>query len=271
MKNFIQFIVYSNLWISCGAVSFTLLFYSLIEEPAALNVSGFIFFSTLLTYTYQRFEKLRKNERTSGPRMDWMIRNKKLVYLLLIIGIIGSVTFGLTLSFKSILYLLFFGLISFLYVFKIANYNLRDLPGLKIILIGFVWAGSCFLIPYFEHSYSTSVNILYPFIAATLYIIAITIPFDIRDLEVDEESKYTIPQIMGDSPSRIFAILLLGVSAYFFYITNQDMNIGFWFGIGSSALLIILANKNRNELYFSLGMDGLLIVIGAGTYLFMIL
>ena len=123
MKNFIQFIVYSNLWISCGAVSFTLLFYSLFEAVVALNVLGFIFFATFLTYTFQRFKKLRKKARTSGQRMERMIRNKILVYVILIIGVFGTAVFGLTLSFKSMLYLLCFGLISFLYVFKIKKNN----------------------------------------------------------------------------------------------------------------------------------------------------
>ena len=271
MKRLLAFIVYSNLWISAGASSFALLFYSLTDTQTSALILWFLFFSTLLTYTYQRFEKIRKNERTTGPRMEWMIRNKNLVYLLLVIGVIGTGVTGIQLSFKSLIYLLIMGLISFFYVFKIGHYNLRDLPLLKILLIGLVWAGSCFAIPYFELDVSSTFNMFYLSIAGALYIIAITIPFDIRDVEVDEKTKYTIPQIFGPKVSRIIALVFLATSCYLFYESKVAINLGFWIGISITGILIAFSTKNRKELFFSFGVDGLLIILGLTTYLFKIL
>jgi 4-hydroxybenzoate polyprenyltransferase len=271
MKKGIEFVVYSNVWISLGAVSFAMLFYSITNVQTEPVILGFLFFSTLLTYNYQRFEKLRNNERTSGPRMEWMISHKKLVYSLLVVGLIGSLIFAAFLSFKSLGYLFLLGIISFFYVFKIKNYSLRDLPVMKILLIGAVWSASCFLIPYFEMESSFSFSIFNLAIAAALYIIAITIPFDIRDVDVDEKSKYTIPQLLGDFASRIFSVVILALSCWLFIQSQVQLNLGFWIGVGMTAILLIFASKNRKELYFSLGVDGLLVILGLGTYLLNIL
>lgn len=268
---FIQYLCYSNVWIALGAASFSLLFFFLKSIPTDWKFISFIFCSTLLTYTYQRYQKLIDNERVKGERMDWMKENLKLVKFILLIALIGTVFFTFFLSFKSIGILAFLGLISFLYAYKLKSpvgkrTNLRDIPSLKIILIGFVWAGSSVLLIDNEFD-QIDLNSVLSFIGATLFIIGITIPFDIRDLYVDEASKKTIPQLIGYPPSILVAVIVILLSAYFIHL-GTGFNFWILFGASGAVSFIILPSKpQKQELFYSFSIDGILLLYPGLIYL----
>lgn len=271
-KRLIEFVVYTNLWISIGAVSFTSLFYTLQGLPIDYNYLLFIFSSTLLTYTFQRYMKLIYRENIVGPRMLWMEMNKGVIKSTLILGIIGTAFSVVFLSITSILVLAIMGVISFFYAFKIGQKrrsNLRDVPGIKIFLIAVVWALSSAVIPAIEMETLNGQSILVG-VGFFLYIIGITIPFDIRDLDYDEPSKYTIPQIFGEGTSKLIASSLLMMSYICFAFPNFN-NYGLTLGIALSVILVLTSSKNRNELYFSFILDGLLIALPISVYLLQIL
>lgn len=269
-KTIISFLVYSNIWISAGAASFCWLYYQISGSTADYKVIGFLFFSTLLTYTYQRFEKISKKEQFHGPRMEWMEEHSTLVKLTMFIGIVGSIWLSLYLDLLSLFLLIILGFVSFLYAFKFnllsRRTNLRDIPGIKIYLIGVVWALSCVTLPFIENEMSDGL-IAFRTTGAFLYIVGITIPFDIRDIDLDEYQKKTIPQLVGINSSKaISASLLLGSYAFFAYPTFSDLSLGL--GVLISIIFVLFANKNRNELYFSFVLDGLLVMVPVIYYLF---
>ncbi|OIQ37772.1 MAG: hypothetical protein BM555_00105 [Crocinitomix sp. MedPE-SWsnd] len=270
MRKAIEFIVYSNIWISAGAAGFGTLYYFLNEKELNKELIAFLFCSTLLTYTFQRFEKLRKKERISGPRMEWMIANSVLVYILMGLTFVGTIYFALYFSFESISLLFCLGPISFLYAFKLkfrgTPTNLRDIPFIKIVLIGVVWAISCYLIPFIEDGQS-NYDFLIPSIAFFTYIIGITIPFDIRDMEVDEKSKKTIPQIFGESFSRFIAALLIAISACLLIYQFEEQWIEIAVTHTISITVVMGASAKRDELFFSFLVDGLLVLFPLTFYL----
>lgn len=263
-------LVYSNLWISAGSLLFTALFYLLVDVPYDFHYLGFVFFSTLLTYTFQRYMKIVYKENVLGPRMEWMKRNVRLVQTILFIGLVGTTFYALYLSLSSLFILAIMGAISFFYAFKFnltnRKTNLRDIPGIKIYLIGLVWAICCALIPMVELELlnSKTIQICLGFL---LFIIGITIPFDIRDVDVDEINKKTIPQMIGVKWSKVIAILLVTGS---FWLMSGTKEL-FYPSLTSSvisAILIAFARTKNNELYFSFIMDGLLVVVPLVFYLF---
>ncbi|MFT4600689.1 MAG: hypothetical protein ACI857_000865 [Arenicella sp.] len=270
MRKALEYLVYSNIWISCGAFCFGGLFYVLNDLDFNLYLLSFLFCSTLLTYTYQRFEKLRSGARTSGPRMVWMKTNSKLVMAILVLSTIGSLFFAYFLSIQVLIILVFLGLMSFFYAFKLkigkGRSNLRDIPFIKIVLIGSVWAGSCYVLPFIE-SGSKDLSLLVPSLAFFFFIIGITIPFDIRDLDVDERSKKTIPQMAGETLSKMIGASLLLISAIIILSNFPGKEIALCLTYAISILAIMSTKKVRNELFFSFGIDGLLILVPLGFYL----
>jgi 4-hydroxybenzoate polyprenyltransferase len=203
--------------------------------------------------------------------MDWMIENSGLSNFIIIGGAIFAAVLSLTLNLESIFVLIGLGFISFFYAYEIKlkgkkKSNLRDIPGIKIFLIAIVWGLSCCILPYIQNDVWNS-QIIWPITTAfSLYILAICIPFDIRDIELDEKRKKTIPQLIGVQGSKILAILIT-ISSYFTLIMNLDFfSIGLLIGYILTIILIALSSKEKNELFFSFIMDGLLVVMPILAY-----
>jgi UbiA prenyltransferase family len=273
LKRIIEITVYSNLWISFGASCLAWLFYQLMGWGINFNILCFLFFSTLLTYTFQRFIKIFYGDKTSGPRMSWMKENETLSKIILVVSTVGTLYYSYFLSWTSLCILLILGAISFFYAYKIDfkqhSKNLRDLPGIKIFLIGIVWASSTALVPAIEENTINSKIILIT-LGFFFYIIGVTIPFDIRDIELDEKTKKTLPQLLGEKRSILLAIVLVILSYALINIPDfQEWKLGL--GILFTILIIAATRKNRTEFFFSLITDGLLIIMPLSYYLLNIL
>ena len=209
--------------------------------------------------------KIHYKEMIAGPRMLWMVKYLTLSKIILLIALSGTLFFSLYLTLNSLLLLFVLGAISFFYAFKFnitsKRTNLRDIPGIKIYLIGIVWAISCSLIPSFEANSLKQAEWVIT-VGYFLYIVGITIPFDIRDIDVDEMNKKTIPQLIGTRNAIILSnilILISGLTFYWVVTPNLMQEASIIMGISISMLMTSLTNKSRNELYFSFVMDGLLI------------
>ena len=89
------------------------------------------------------------------------------------------------------------------------------------------------------------------------YILAITIPFDIRDLGIDEERKKTIPQWVGIKNSKIIALLFLLFSILIFGFLSSPLQLmAYIISSFFSGYLIYNSNKNRSDIYFTFLIDG---------------
>ena len=60
-----------------------------------------------------------------------------------------------------------------------------------------------------ENNITISQNIFLHLISRFLFVFAITIPFDIRDLEYDAGKLRTIPLFFGEKKSKFLAVFLI--------------------------------------------------------------
>lgn len=260
---FIQFITYSNCWIGLGAALFSLPFYLLEKLPPNYPFLVFVFFSTILTYTFQRHVKILTASRIDGDRIQWMKSNPILVKVILAISFLGSIYPLFYFSLNALLVLVFLGAISLFYVVKIPlliKKNLRDIPSLKIFLIALVWAATGSFLPYLNADDTALKLPTFLFIINFIFIIALTIPFDIRDLDLDEAEKKTIPQLLGKKTAIWISIVLLllhyGLQSWCFSTLLT------WSAVSLSIAILLMAGnyRHRNDLYYSFLIDGLLIL-----------
>ncbi len=99
------------------------------------------------------------------------------------------------------------------------NTGLRYVPVLKIILVAISWVLILFIYPLVSVHNVLAVNNLsglsnIPFLGLRtlqymLLIVALCIPFEIRDLKYDAQSLRTLPQLIGIKASKIIGIALL--------------------------------------------------------------
>ena len=207
LKQSFAFYVFGNIHVAVAAYCLTkisFLQFDITNQPLA----NFVFFSTLLSYNFIRWFQLDKlNSMTS----IWIRAHKRSLIVLNSLALIGSVYYLLNFRFADIILLIPFFLATFFYAFpfKKRTTGLRNVPGLKLFLISITWTGITLYLPLFSAQIHFS-HFEYIAIAQRfLFVLAITIPFDIRDAQFDLPGLNTIPQVLGVNRSKIIAALAL--------------------------------------------------------------
>ena len=197
-----------------------------------------------------------------SSRMIWMRNRPRLVQFILLCSAVCSLFVVVSFPLYAFGFLAMMAGISYFYIQKLpgkSGRNLRDRPFIKIYLIAGVWALTSVLLPLFL--LETFIwNWLWLTLVNFLFILAITIPFDIRDIDLDEEDKRTIPQLIGVRNAKILAsIFALGSFGLMVYLYPN-----MWPPITGTALftiaLILGSTKSRPDQYYSFFVDGLLVL-----------
>lgn len=272
----LDFLLFSNLFIAFCAVAQGLVTYYLLKVPADGYVLAFVFFSTLVVYNLSMLlSKPKEPQKSPFKRVRWIFSHHRLIISITLIAILCIIPIGLLyLSFQAKLLMGFVGLISIAYNFPFLSINhkkigLRNLPGIKLFLIAFVWSVSCVVLPIVE--LGNNHGILVPLGETVLlvakrflFICAITIPFDIRDLFQDKlyELK-TIPVVFGEKKAWIFCQGLLAAYMLLLILFTKEINIdviGIALTIILTGWLIFKSNLKKNEYYYFLFLDGTMIL-----------
>ncbi len=276
----VQFIVFGNIFVSLSAASIGMLTLFVFHKSIELNASIILtFFSSLFIYNFQRVyiskEIISKHE---SLRHHWLRKHKKHVQTLLIIGFLGTLfsLFYIKPIVISLLIPLF--LISYYYAVGIpfirqktkAKIKLREITGLKIFLVSFVWAVNGVYVTLLQENASFLVNFdaFLVFLAQFCFIFAITIPFDVRDMRYDTMKNIkTIPILLGVSRAKRLLYVILFFSLCLWLIALILVHVGLlesilFILIFSLICLKILnqLNEQKSEYYFAFFVESLPII-----------
>ena len=147
----------------------------------------------------------------------------------------------------------------------------REIPYLKLPFISLVWAIATVILPVYLTGLEDNIDVWTVFaivLSRGLYIAGLTIPFDVRDLDIDQLSMKTVPQTIGVASSLYWAMILVGSSAilWFGLAASQSINSDVGIALGIHAVVTIpfvsppFAGKNRHEIYHTIVLDGILVV-----------
>ena len=277
--------VYSNIFVAICSVALTHLTYLLLHLPKTNNapVLLFVFCTTYFTYNIQRIVRLNYQEligKNIGIRLGWMVRNR--LYLLTSSLLALLVSGGCLFYIKptNLLLLIPLGFLSIIYIIPCIPYKgkilpLRKLPYVKIFLIVTVWTLATVLFPFVnEYGFHNlgDINFQLVLVGRAIFIFAITLPFDIRDLKLDKVRKIaTIPSTIGKVATIILSETLLIIYAGIIYwqcfeldLLTQNQFTSFMYTITISMIIISLAIRRRPELYFSFLIEGTMIILHFG-------
>lgn len=272
----LDFLLFSNLFIAICAAAQGLITYHLLKVPPDKYVLAFVFFATIGLYNFSMLlAKPKKPEESPYKRVRWIFSHHRMIISITLISILCLIPlFLLYLSLESKLLMLFTGLVAVGYnipflTLNNQNIGLRNIPGIKLFLIAMVWAVSCVLLPIMELQHSNQLNIspgdtLLLVFKRFLFVAAITVPFDIRDLFQDKlyELK-TIPVILGEKRAYIFCqFLLLGyllLLLLFRQATYPDIA-AVVLNLAITGWLIFRSNIKKNEYYYFLYLDGTMLL-----------
>lgn len=276
LKRIFDYVLFSNVFIALGAVSLT---YSSITQ-LLLNTSNktyllLVFFATLFIYNFQRLFYKGKNNDTS-VRRAWINKNQQLVKSHATIGFIGTCITFLNCDRNLLFYLSPLLLLSIAYFAPFIN--LRKHPLIKLITLALVWTMVTAATPLLLANEPITINTLLHITERFLFITAICIPFDIRDLKIDKkENIQTLPHLVGESTAIRIGLLCLGISGI--VITMEYVNgaipiktlVALIISTLVAAILIAATRSKINEYFYVAGVDGTMLIQGvliliAGSY-----
>jgi 4-hydroxybenzoate polyprenyltransferase len=276
LYSILDFLLFSNLFIAICAVAQGLITYHLLKIPPDKYVLAFVFFATIGLYNFSMLlAKPKKPEESPYKRVRWIFSHHRMIISITLIAMLCLVPlFLLYLSIESKLLMLFTGLVAVGYNIQFLSLNnqsigLRNIPGIKLFLIAMVWAVSCVLLPIMELQHSHELNIapgdtLLLVFKRFLFIAAITVPFDIRDLFQDKlYALKTIPVMLGEKRAYIFCqFLLLGyllLLLLFRQATYPDIA-AVVLNLAVTGWLIFKSNIKKNEYYYFFYLDGTMLL-----------
>jgi 4-hydroxybenzoate polyprenyltransferase len=255
-------LIHSNLYISFAAVFLT------IETQIQLGLKPqwhpylfIIFFATLFEYNIHRLILVLTNmDALSHNRHSWIKKYPRRFFFIIFFSIIGFLVSILLAKERVLIALAPIGLLTIFYslpFFKKLKYvfRLREIPFLKIFLISFVWSVVTILLPIIQsnNTYDKG-HMLLMLIERFVFVFAITIPFDIRDMSDDRVSGLkTIPLLIGQKKSIVVANISLLLFTIICLVHYPLYKLAFILpGLILSALttLFFLNNKMLRSLYY---------------------
>lgn len=279
IRKFINLVLYSNLWIALCAVALVLqtelIFLGRLQWS---NYAAFVFVSTLFVYALHRVVGLEKVAAFQQKGRFLIISNfKSHIAVYAAVAGLGVLYFFLQIAWWAQVALVIPGILSLGYVLPIfgSKRRLRDFDFIKIFLIAIVWSWVTVLIPAIYCGQGFSLNVLLMTAERATFIFALTLPFDIRDLKIDQHmGVQTIPAVMGKKNAKLLATSSL---ALMLILVQLNLNNGFYsnlsllpflFSASVAASFIYLTDDQRHDYFYTAGVDGMMILQALLVYFF---
>lgn len=255
IKQLFNFYLNSSVHVALSVVSLS--YITLKEFRVATDYSAlfFIFFATITGYNFVKFFGIAKWHYRSLA--NWL----KVIQVFSLFSFLFMCYYMWQLEFKVLLYLSVFAAITFLYAIPFLpqrfyldkNHNLRDISGLKVYIIGMVWAGVTVILPLLNNDITINADVILTTIQRFAFVIALMLPFEIRDLAFDNIKLATIPQKIGVKQTKIMGMFLLMLFLFLEFFKNEVVAVNF---IILAVITLISAgfivfSKTNNSAYYS--------------------
>jgi len=253
----------SYVWVSLGAVLLSAMSRDIAGQTWSLSNLIFSFSGTLAIYNFHRWFKVEGNNYRSSKFYLFLISSLIAFRTLFYLERWEAVLFIGTASILSILYIVPFSVFSNLF----SGIPMRERKGWKLWVIALTWSIVTVFIPLFWSDVEpASESMVLLWIERLCFIAAITIPFDIRDVYLDDPRLLTIPQQYGTRKSLFLAAGLLCVSAVTIVLMNRFMilptisMVALIFADLLALVFIVRSKTQREKWYYAFVLDGLMII-----------
>ena len=272
----VDFLLFGNIFMALCAVAQGLVTFILIGAQPVYIVLFILFLSTLFIYNFSIvLSKPADPQKSQLKRVRWFFKNFRLMIIITVICALLLLPMFFLVSGKSKLLLLTLAIVSLGYGLPIFSagkqkFGLRNIPGLKLLMIGITWALSVVLLPVFEtsaqqHIFISNQQMWLLLLERLLFITAMAIPFDIRDLFQDRHlGLKTLPVVFGEKNAYLLCQILLGLYLLMLFLFTQPGTTTDFYALLISILvaswLLFHSKFEKNEYYYFFYVDGVLIL-----------
>ncbi len=243
-------------------------------KPDVTGLSMFIFFSTILIYNFHRVSGLFEDHFFSvelfSERLKKIPFSVKMMTCIAVTGMLSSACF---IQVKTLFWFLPLALLTLAYSVPVLKVNgkmkrLREIFLVKITTLAFVWSFVTVTLPFIDFGIDVfTKSSLSIFAQRFLFMLAICIPFEIRDMEQEKKwGNMTLPQLIGINKSKmvgVFALLIFTLLVFFQFDRNEiaDHSIHHYtapliISAIIASLFILSSHQHRSNYYFRIFTDG---------------
>ncbi|WP_456440473.1 hypothetical protein [Psychroserpens sp.] len=262
LKTVFNFYINSSIHVALAIVAMSSITYLEFDIYFDINVLSFIGFASITGYNFVKYFGLAKFHYRS-------LSNKlKLIQAFSLISFLVMCFFALQLNTSSLIAILIFGIVTFLYAIPLLpnrffvdkKKKLRSISGLKIYIIALVWAGVTVFLPLINSEFEINDDVVLSAVQRFMFVILLMLPFEIRDLSYDSLKLATIPQRIGVKLTKVIGLLLafLIISLEYF---KDKINIGHLISLAVIVLTTLLflnfATKQQGKYYSAFWVESL--------------
>lgn len=252
LKEFFSFYIDSSMHVSMSVCCLQTIM--MIKYRSIINhdILYFTFFSTLFAYNFIKyFEYIYANYDSISIKLKFIAYTS-------IFSLFFSLFFLFKLALNEVLLIALISIITLLYAvpfFLFSDTNLRSVRGLKIYVVALVWTMTIVLLPFEFYTELGLLFLIINFIQIFIYVLIAIVPFEIRDINIDNKRLSTIPQKIGIKNTKILGALLC---LLFLLIELLKQKYFSWYYLGFDFIVIsllmmflIINSKNPQSKFYS--------------------
>lgn len=252
-RGFFNFYINSSIHVALAVVSLSVLSFLEFNLVVDFKLLGFIFFGSITGYNFVKYAGIARLHHRS------LARNLRLIQVFSLFCFLGFLYFAFLQELKILFTAAVFGVFTLLYAIPPGknNQNLRNISGIKIFIIALVWAGVTVIFPLLSKVEFN--QLILEFLQKFCFVIALTIPFEIRDLKYDAGTLKTLPQQVGVQKTKIAGYLLLAVILFLEFWKDFILVelITLLFILGVTGIFIKYTKTNQVDYYASFWVEGI--------------
>jgi hypothetical protein len=249
-----DFYINSSIHVALAVYALTWITLNSFEISYDENILYFNFYATITGYNFVKYFGLAKFHHRSLA--NWL----KIIQVFSFICFIILCVYAFNLKPRTLFWIAGFGLVTFFYaipllpktIFLDEQHNLRSVSGLKIYIIALVWSGVTVLLPLLNNNFDLNTDVFITTGQRFLLIIALILPFEIRDMNFDSIKLSTIPQSIGIKTTKRIGVILLVVFYVLEYLKDEvDIKHSIILLVITilTILLILFSRKNQQKYY----------------------
>ena len=248
LVRFFDFYVNGSIHVSFAVISFLLITGAFLNISVSEYLIYFVFFSTISYYNLLKYGSgLLGNLRVDGRPLA--ILSFSLICLLI------AFLSGLKLPSSIIPVVLVLIVLIVLYAAPIfpSDKNLRSLGLLKIIIVAVSWTIVTVLLPVIAAGYEIQWDVVILSVQRFILVLAMMIPFEIRDMYLDPPGIRTIPRRIGIKYTKWLGVILAIISFALVYLKDDinPMEINSRLAVTIILSLLILKTPTHPSKYYA--------------------
>ena len=262
LKRVFDFYLNSNIHVAlavCALCYVTLLTFDI--EPNT-NLILFVFFATVSGYNFVKYFGLARFHHRSLA--NWL----KYIQVFSFFCFVALCVIAFKIKLNTLFLFAITAIITFFYAIPFLprkllldeRKNLRAISGLKIYVIALVWAIVTVMIPVLDAGYEISNDLIITALQRFLFVVLITLPFEIRDLRYDSLKLATIPQCIGVKNTKIAGIVLAFIIVLVEFLKDElysDHLIIMFVVLFVSVWLLWFSTVNQRKYYSAFWVEGI--------------